>query len=460
MLTPINVLLLTLHFAFVLLWSATAGLHYVTRVIGPTLEFGYLEEGKAASDSEQCGPSTDDINDFTLKSAASIDEAGEIMDEHGVAVVPSILQTETAKAFRDYVMKANHILPQIQVHQPENRYHIMPPHSEPIVQQVFNELAEQPKLRPLLDKLLGPEATLVIFSVVTNTFGSIDQDFHKDSFGEAIWPEIFVPEYQLAIALQDTTEEMGATSIIPGSTGCEWPALNWELFEEWYNNDEDLQRRYDTFDDYLRAEGLGEVDVKAKLDQGDGFLYHTATQHRGRGHTDPNAPDRALAFFTFVGSRQGKDDTRMLPLGQVYSLKWNMWGRTIEDMATLVKGRPWYFWKAFGLWNDRAGNVRPWNVLDSVFGVFRASSELCFAFGFEFTREDVERRLLELESYMIPLTFLYMLLLAMVLPLFMLFLEQENEGEGNVDKHKKVNQEIDLPSLIASPASKGKEKCQ
>lgn len=459
-----NVLLLALHFVFVFLWSATAGLHYLTRVVGPTLTFDNWDTD--ISDDERCGPSTSDIKDFTLNNATSIEEAGEIMDEHGVVVVPSILQKETAQGFRDYVMKANHILPQIQVHEPANRYHIMPPHSEPIVQQVFNEVATHPKLRPLLDELLGSEATLVIFCVVTNTYGAIDQHFHKDSMGEAIWPDLIVPEYQLAIALQDTTEQMGATSIIPGSTGCEWPALNYDEYEERYNNDKDMQTKYDNFEDYLAAEALDEADVKATLDQGDGFLYHTATQHRGRGHTDANAPDRALAFFTFVGSRQGKDDTRMLPLGQVYALKWNLWGFTTEDMATLVKGRPWYFWKALGLWNGRANNVRPWNLVDYILNIFRADSEACHAFGTEFTSEDVARWQEELEFYMIPLTLLYMMLLSVVLPLYMvLLMEKENESEGNVNAKKPIKyqvakspsktsrQETDVPALTASQST-------
>ena len=184
-------------------------------------------------------------------------------------------------------------------------------------------------------------------------------------------------------------------------------------------------------------------------------MYHTATQHRGRGHTDPDAPNRALAFFTFVGSRQGKDDTRILPLGQVYALKWNMWGRTIEDMATLVKGRPWYFWKALGLWNERSGGVRPWNVLDSILGVFRDDNELCFAFGFEFTRDDVARWQTELESYMIPLTFVYMLLLSIVLPLLMLCPEKEKETKGN-HKEKTSPNDMEMPGLLASTSLKDK----
>lgn len=412
-----SILLLLLHVVFVLLWSATAGLHYLTRVIGPTWEFDYPTEGRVTDDDDECGPSTDNIKDFTLDDATSTQEAGEMMGEHGVVVVPSILQKETAQAFRDYVMKANQDLPQIFVQEPENRYHISPPHTETVVQKVFNELAEHPKLRPLIDSLLGPESTLVIFSVVTNTYGAIDQNFHKDATGEADWPELFVPEYQLAIALQDVTEEMGATSIIPGTTGCEWPEMDWDEYEEYYNGDEAVQRTFGSFDNYLRAEGLGDVDVKATLNQGDGFIYHTATQHRGRGHTDPDAPDRVLVFFTFVGSRQGKDDTRMLPMGQVYALKWNLWGRTIEDMANLIKGHPWYFWQAFGIWNGRTGGVRPWNVVDHFFGVFRSSEELCCAFGEDFGRHNVERWQTELEWYMIPLTFLYMWLLLLIIVL-------------------------------------------
>ena len=73
---------------------------------------------------------------------------------------------------------------------------------------------------------------------------------------------------------------MGATSIIPGSTVCEWPALNYDEYEERYSNDEDMRTKYDNFEDYLAAEALVKADVKATLDQGDGFLYGTILRHR------------------------------------------------------------------------------------------------------------------------------------------------------------------------------------
>lgn len=416
-------LFLLLHFGFVLLWSATAGLHYITRVIGPTLEFSHPEDGRITVHNDECGPSTDTIKDLMLDRNTPLKEAEERMGKHGVVVVPSILQKETAQKFRDYVVnEANHELPQIFVQKPKHRYHISPPHTEPIVQKVFNEVAEHPTLRPLLDNLLGPEATLVIFSIVTSTYGAKDQKFHKDAgFGVEDYPDIFVPEYQLAIALQNTTKDMGATSIIPGTQGCEWPELEWDEYEEEFRADPSLVTKYKgSFDDYLRLEGLDEVDIKATLSQADGFLYNTATQHRGRGHTDPNAPDRSMAFFTFVASRQGKNDTRLLPLGQVYALNWRMWGRTIEDMATLAKGRPWHFWQAFGLWNDRPSGARPWNLVDHVFGVFRGDDERCTAFPTQFQKRNIERWQTELESYTIPLTFLYMLLLSLVLAVLLL----------------------------------------
>ena len=160
----------------------------------------------------------------------------------------------------------------------------------------------------------------------------------------------------------------------------------------------------------------------------------------------------------------------MLPLGQVYALNWNLWGRTISDMATLVKGRPWYFWRALGLWNARANDVRPWNLVDYVLGIFRADSEACHAFGTEFTSEDVTRWQEELEFYMIPVTFIYMMLLSVVLPIYMILLmeKENNESEGNASNPKKVyhavkspsktsRQETDMPALTASPPSLAKK---
>ena len=115
------------------------------------------------------------------------------------------------------------------------------------------------------------------------------------------------------------------------------------------------------------------------------------------------------------------------------------WGRTLEDMETLVKGRPWYFWKAFGLWNTRSGGVRPWNLIDSILYIWH-NDHSNGAFGFDLKKADIERWQTLLESFVIPLTFLYMLFLLFVLPLCLSLLNEEaggEEGVGNDNVYKK-----------------------
>jgi hypothetical protein len=139
-------------------------------------------------------------------------------------------------------------------------------------------------------------------------------------------------------------------------------------------------------------------NVTADMKQGDGMLYNSDTTHRGRAHTDPNAPERILIFIMFAASRQGPEDKRSLPLGEVHALDWRMWGHTIDDCATM-KERPWRLWHAFGIGNTK-GTVRPWNLLDDIFMIFKNENERAHSISEEVTA----KYLWDLVNALVPLT--------------------------------------------------------
>lgn len=103
-------------------------------------------------------------------------------------------------------------------------------HENPLVQAALKEVATHPVLRPLLDAALGPSSSLVSMSAITNVHGAAEQHFHADTHtSAATHPEYFVPEFQLGIPLQNTTAEMGATEVCPGTHRCRCVCSNGDV---------------------------------------------------------------------------------------------------------------------------------------------------------------------------------------------------------------------------------------
>jgi ectoine hydroxylase-related dioxygenase (phytanoyl-CoA dioxygenase family) len=275
------------------------------------------------------------LEDLIVNETLLPEEAKEVTEKHGAAIFQNVITKEAAQNLRDYAMAANHELESSFVHSPSHRYHVMPPHTEPTVQEALKQVAEHPLVRPVLDGHLGPSSTVVGVSLVTSEYGAEDQKYHADAeTSHASYPDLFVPEYTLAIALQDVSSGMGPTGLCPGTQECNWPYFDWdEIKKQWLKaeKDESFTGGFDIWLTYNMP-----CNVTADLRQGDALLYNSDVIHRGRAHTDSNAPERALLFIVFAGSRQGPDDTRSLPLGQVHALDWRMWGQTIDDFTTMI----------------------------------------------------------------------------------------------------------------------------
>lgn len=393
--------LLLFHGVFLLLFMTTAGLYYVSHIYGPTLKF---PEATGRSHLGQCGPSTDKLEDIVVNETFSPEAAVQVVETHGAAVFSDVITKKAAQNLRDYAMTANHKLESSFIQAPNHRYHVMPPHTEPSVQETLKQVAEHPVVRPVIDRLLGPNSTLVSLSLVTSEYGASDQGFHSDAdTSQASYPDLIVPEYTLAIALQDVTKKMGSTGLCPGTQRCKWPDFDWDELRKLYEKDKEDGTFKGTYTKWWKRNIP--CNVTADMSQGDAMLYNSDVMHRGRAHTDRDAPERALLFITFAGSRLGPDDKRSLPLRQVHALDWRMWGHTIDDFITMQE-RPWRPWHIFGLFNSK-GNVRPWNLVDEIMIIFAHESELAHVISDEFSEEYLRNLVENLVIFTLGFAILY-----------------------------------------------------
>lgn len=70
---------------------------------------------------------------------------------------------------------------QVYVQEEDHRYNLMPDITKPVVQEMLKQVREHPRLRPLIDGVMGEGASLVNLSVLTAEYGAKDQRFHPDT---------------------------------------------------------------------------------------------------------------------------------------------------------------------------------------------------------------------------------------------------------------------------------------
>lgn len=349
----------TWHTTVCLVGLAAGVLYATTHVYGPTRKYIPKVRSKILED---CAVSTDNRDDLIVEPYETEEEAFYTFDDHGSVIIPSVLFKDTAQTLRDYVSKNNPDMKQAFVLKGENRFRIMPtPFDEDIVARAMKEIATHPTLKPLVDNVLGPKSSLIAFSVITSTYGAKAQNWHRDTTKSAMThPDKIIHELTLTIPLQDTTKEMGATGICPGTHRCNWMT--------------------DLIPNRTKQERVP-CNITASLDQGDGLIYHTDLVHRGPAHIDPDAPDRSVLFVSFAQSKPVSTFKR-LGYGKVYSLDYRLWGVTIDDFPHLGN----FFWKwsflhplgfrffggNIGKYQDDDGEeeVRPWTAIDSCLHIF------------------------------------------------------------------------------------------
>jgi ectoine hydroxylase-related dioxygenase (phytanoyl-CoA dioxygenase family) len=277
--------------------------------------------------------------DLFLSPNASTEDAYNHQLKHGLTVFRSVLSDKTARDLRNYVRSKNFKLPEemsIFVIENEKRYSFGLGTEEPAVTKAMMELASHERLKPALEKILGPDPALIEMTAITATYGAKDQYWHDDVVARASaiqFARSFGPSYSVFIQLQNTTKEMGATACCPGTHMCVGGNM----------------------EEYCEESGFQVLNEDGYWRAGDALLMNMNTVHRGAGHTLLGAEDRVMLILTFVPRPRTHAESRQMSQGITFSLRWDMWGHTLSDlaMADTRMAQPWATLRSLGLYKQK-----------------------------------------------------------------------------------------------------------
>jgi hypothetical protein len=204
---------------------------------------------------------------------------------HGASIYPNLVSNETATVLREWIIEQNYIQEGFGVIENENRFSwAIDMTMHPSLQTYWEELLHNnPQLVPALEAIVGPNPAVIEFTAITSKYGAVDQRLHADVVPPGSgtkFARTFLPSYSLFVPLQDTTYEMGATHVCPGSHLCSsgakksCPAKNIAV---------------------SGPKGTGQV-----WKMGWGALVNQQTFHKGMGFTQAGAPDRVVLIATFA----------------------------------------------------------------------------------------------------------------------------------------------------------------
>ena len=220
---------------------------------------------------------TESPEELIIEDHFSTRDAVKHMLTHGVSVYPDLLTNETASNLRDWIARENYRREQWNVIENENRYTWgIDINANPYLQTFWQELATHEQLRKGLEGIVGPDPAIIEFTAITSSYGAADQYIHADiiHYGSPVkYARSFAPSYSLFVPLQDTTYDMGATHVCPGTHMC--------------SEAENLCLEGGSF--AVSGEGAGNL-----WPMGSGALMNQQTFHRGMGFTQEGAIDRVV----------------------------------------------------------------------------------------------------------------------------------------------------------------------
>jgi hypothetical protein len=110
-------------------------------------------------------------------------EAVDIMLRHGVALLPNLLQPDTATALRDYILMENKRTSQlINVIENEHRWSfpLQIDRRNPAVLNAVTQVLNHGPLVDLLQALAGTDPAVIEFTAITAAYGAKSQSWHQD----------------------------------------------------------------------------------------------------------------------------------------------------------------------------------------------------------------------------------------------------------------------------------------
>ncbi len=260
---------------------------------------------------------------------------------HGASVFRDLLTPETAQELRDFIVEENKNQEGFYVIQNQFRYSWgIDVNMHPTIKKYWKELASNRLLVDALQKIVGPDPAVIEFTAITSAYGAKNQHDHQDvvpTGSGAKFPHTFVPSYSLFIPLQDTSYNMGATHVCPGSHLCS-----------------------EGTETHCARHNLAMSGDDDNWPTGWGALVNQQTTHKGMGHTKKGGLDRVVIIATFAPRPQTfrQLETRMIAQGGSYSMAWSQWGHTLSDFASADKRmwEPLKTMRALGLWKGSGWN--------------------------------------------------------------------------------------------------------
>jgi hypothetical protein len=273
----------------------------------------------------------------------------DIVMQHGAVLFPSLLHPSTVQALRKFVVAKNKAVrgtdAEIPISEALGRisYGIEATEDERVV-RALQEIHSHTALKQTLEDLLGPNPALTEITAITASFGCEDQVWHPDTKpdGNAVkWAQTYAHSYSLFIPLQDTTGEMGATDLCPGTHYC----ANDDLHEICEAHKIGLHQ-------IASAGSKSKTQRHQRWRAGDAALLNQHVWHRGTAHTDPRAQARVMFIVSFISR---PTDPRQLSRGTYFHMKWNMWGHTWQDLGDAVTSMawPWNVLRCLHLWKPK-----------------------------------------------------------------------------------------------------------
>jgi len=183
--------------------------------------------------NRHCGPediSTRSAHDLLIAPEHTADQAADIMLQHGAVAFTNVLHNDTATRLRQYLATKH-----LQRNNPattaplgynevfwseQNRLSLgIGTNDHPAILEALEQVGSHPGLSTTLRGILGTDPAILEISTLTSLNGAEDQGIHTDSdwFGSSLlYARNFVHSYSLFIALQDTSKDLGATTVCPG----------------------------------------------------------------------------------------------------------------------------------------------------------------------------------------------------------------------------------------------------
>ena len=320
--------------------------------------------------NRHCGPSdisTSSANDLLIHPEYTADEAADVMLQHGAVAIQNILTNETATELRQYLATKHHHKKELGYNevfwQEQNRLSLgLGTKDHPIIAKALQEVGSHAVLKRTLEGILGPDPAIVEISTLTSLNGAENQGIHTDSdwFGSSLlYGRTFLHSYSFFIALQDTSQALGATTVCPGTHFCADEDLEDVCLPEYDHDDDEVPPPPSAFE----VSTNGRTGKDGMLLKGDAFLFNQNIWHRGPTNVDPDGLDRIMFILTFVTRAKATPcDRRVQGLGTYYYQRWNMWGHSFQDLATAgstTMVQPVAALGALGIWKPSTQN---WGV--------------------------------------------------------------------------------------------------